>query len=212
MRLVANILVLASFKTDYRNPRIGTAGLILQGLGFSFLIAAALRFYRLAADCHHTDAVLPRNTAYDKQPEERRRALPEILLQLANIAAIVLLINGYLYSNVQWSQPSPQNGQQSLSSLIVAGDIIYLVLTIAIAILTTVLVIRARGCASTRIICYVILASLPFLIIRAAYVTYLAATNHAFYDNLAAKIILQYIMEVLAVCILSALGFSSADT
>lgn len=197
VRLSANCLLVAAYKTAYKNVGVIVAGYIMQGIGYTFLVATALRFYSFGATAQALS-----EKGGDVAQVSRRKSRVEILLQLVNIAAIALLCNGYSNSNV--AQGAGASGA-NISVLVKVGDVLLLAVTVAIAALIAVQ-LRSHTSTARRTFTFV-LAALPFMTVRAAYVVYQAFTGHIYADHLGAKIVLQFIMELVAALIFCALGY-----
>lgn len=167
------------------------AGPILQGLGYSFIFSAALSYL---------GHVLTHKDGQAKEREDKPiRTMPECLLNLANIAALILLIVGY-----NGSMNAIVQGTK-LSGLVAAGNAIYLVLTFVLAILALVTLFKVTILYHRHLILTVVLAS-PFMFVRSAYIFYVTTGNTLRYGSLAERIVLQYVMEVIFFCIFSIAG------
>lgn len=196
--MVGNVLLVAYYEIANDNLRKANnekglliTGLILQGLGYSFIYSASLSY--LGHVLTHKDG----------PPNEREgkpiRALPERLLNVANIVALILLIVGY-----NGSMDAIVQGTK-MSVLVATGNAIYLVLTFIVAILSLVTLFKVSILYHRRLLLTVVLAS-PFMFVRCAYILYVTTGNTLRYGSISERIVLQYVMEVISFCIFSIAG------
>lgn len=164
----------------------------------------------------------------DKKNQKRgfdRAALlqnPARLLHVINLVATILLIVGMNDSSEVFAagalpRDSPARAHAQVDSLAQVGYVLYLVVTVLFILLIAAHHFRANygshhqtsesHTAAKWTLAFVSAAQIPMLI-RVAYSTSLVFSASYLNYNIYERLVLQYIMEVIAVVILLALGFA----
>lgn len=200
VRLAGNVLLVVAYKENYDDSTVIEWGYILQNLGYTFFLSATLSFYQRAKD--------PTPIGSPSAPTKKLRS-PAGALGLLSTVGLVLLIIGYTDSTGLFpSSSGPADPNATLDVKARIGDIIFCVVTLAIALLTVTSIGNSQTMESKRIFQFIILA-LPFMAIRVGYVTYESFTKHPLQRTLWAKIVFEYVMEIIVVIIYFVLGFAT---
>ncbi|PWN87474.1 hypothetical protein FA10DRAFT_216909, partial [Acaromyces ingoldii] len=195
VRLVGNSLLVYVYNDHYRHQNAATWGFILQALGYSFLVNATLALYKRAAIIGNpTKAAQLRGKPLDM----------DRILHLVTLGALILLITGYndsdVFSNSSSSSMPSSPSSTSLDGKAKAGDLIYVGLTVFIAVLCSYrLFFRGSKGDEPRTILSFILGALPFMLCRAVYAAVKAFSDDALQGSLWAKVVFDYIAEVIVV-------------
>lgn len=219
-RLVGNILLVYSYHDHYKSTDTVEWGYILQGLGYSFLVSATLGFYgrattdgstMLAASMMPSGIVSSILNARAGNNQQTAQAKPPLqkLLHLVNFAALILLITGYTDSDDLFaSLTSTSSGTATLNVKAKIGDVVFLGLTVFLALLTAFkLMKKSQQTSEQNTILKFIAAALPFMTVRVVYVAYQSFTKDPFRRNLAVKVVLQFTMEVIINVVYCIMGF-----
>ncbi|PWN89055.1 hypothetical protein FA10DRAFT_302437 [Acaromyces ingoldii] len=219
LRILGDILLVVAAQDNSAPVKtitdLFTAGFIMSNIGYGFLISACISLYNSAM-------------GIDKKNQKRgfdRAALlqnPSRLLHVINLVATILLIVGMNDSSEVFAagalpRNSPARAHAQVDSLAQIGYILYLVVTILFILLIASHHIRANygahhqtsesHTAAKWTLAFVSVAQIPMLI-RVAYSTSLVYSASYLNYNIYERLVLQYIMEVIAVLILLALGFT----
>lgn len=209
VRLIGNILLVVAYKQNYSNSNVAEWGFICQGLGYSFLVNATLSFYERAKD--------PLSTIRTSSPSGPKglkgiiaNPTPGKILHLITLVGLILLIAGYNDSNGVFpsngSSSSSSNSNATLDAKAKIGDCIFLGVTILITILVFYSISKQHEIEARRIYQFILIA-LPFMFFRAIYVTYESFTKHPFNRRLWAKVLFEYITEIIVVIVYFILGY-----
>lgn len=209
IRLVANILLVYSYNTHYKNANVLEWGYILQGLGYSFLISATLAFLSRASKDDDVNSLWSTHNANVQNELGKKKMTLSRVLYLANLIALILLITGYTDSNNIF--PTSTNGVSSsgngeLNAKAKIGDLVFLALTVVIGLLSLLKIRSTPANTEPRIVLSFMLIALVPMLVRIVYVTIESFTKHPFQRNLAGKVILEYITEVVAVTTYGLMG------
>lgn len=212
-RLIGNALLIAAYEDDYTSKGVLEGGTILQSLGYAFLFSASLAFYMRATRAE--DAVdssvgllsirsLLRSGRRNSSAPEMRQLLPQAM-HLVNTLALVLLLVGYIKSDNVFT--ASDTGNATLSPLVKAGDLLFLLLTVVLAALTVAgLVQRSNWHDDTSTLLIAILLSLPFLLIRAVFVTQEVFATDGLHGQLVLRAVLQYASEAVVIVVYTVMG------
>lgn len=143
-------------------------------------------------------------TSNTRQLPDKGRVAIRVTLILVNVAALVLVIIGF-EANTDLLVMVAENPQSNVhfNVLVQAGYVIYLCLTVVLlGMVATHWVCTGHAHTSS---CSILFA-LTFMLVRSAYYVYLAFSDHPYNGTLAEKVVLQYLMEVLAVVAFSFVG------
>lgn len=216
MRLVGNILLLVAHRQNYSNLNLVIAGSIFQGIGYTWILFPTLYFYTRATEPRSTTPPpRPRNVtrgfllagALAGRVESSRNLLLINVLHLVNIVGLILLIVGFSTMSFPFVQ---------LPATARAGDVIYVVVTGTIILMVAYQLTlgqkksKAWGKEHQRvrqILLIFIALALPFMSVRAVYVVIKAFSSNPLTGSVAARAVLQYVMEIVAVAIYTVMGF-----
>lgn len=183
-RLAGNALLIYAYNDNYQDLSYLSWGMILQSIGFSFLLNSGFFFYGRAAS--GPNASLFRGGA---------KVLK--LLHVTTLVALILGITGASkadYSKANASQPT----------LLKVADILFLGAALAFAALCLLTFRRVSQHPDSRIIMICLVIALPFLLVRSVYVLY--AVFQTTSKNVWAQLVLQFCTETIVFAIYMALG------
>ncbi|TKY87397.1 hypothetical protein EX895_004074 [Sporisorium graminicola] len=206
VHLVGNVILVVEYtKHDKASINVTVWGYILQSVGLSFLVSASLAFFaRARAEMH------------DRAGQDALTGKGVKLLNLVNLAALVCVITGYTDTNFTDAQGNVLT-KVSLPTQAVVGAVLYVVLVVVILALALAGLrgTRAAGTNETHTIRIALIVALPLMLVRAAWSVYTTKAGSILVPkSIWAKLVLQYISELAALAVLTALGFliSRAET
>lgn len=200
VRFVGNLLLLIAAHTSGDVKGLVIAGFIMQGLGYSFLITAMLSYLsHLIRDMDRAEA----------EPAEKeaggKRTRIERILNVVNIVALVLLIVGFNESMGSISTSSGALNMQDLNVMVKVGNILYLALTVLLAAIAFMHIPRVST-SRQKLLLYTMISALPFMVVRCVYTVYVTFQGNPRHGSLAARIVCQYVMEVIVLIVLGVSG------
>ena len=199
VRFVGNLLLLIAAHTSGDVKGLVIAGFIMQGLGYSFLITAMLSYFS------HLIRDMDRAEAAPAEKEGGKRTRIERILNLVNIVALVLLIVGFNESMGSISTSSGALNMQDLNVMVKVGNILYLALTVLLVVIAFVH-IRRINTLRQKVLLYTMISALPFMVVRCVYTVYVTFQGNPRHGSLAARIVCQYVMEVIVLIVLGVSG------
>jgi hypothetical protein len=129
----------------------------------------------------------------------------QTILNLINTVALILLIVGYVNSDNLFSLPADPNAK--LDTLAKVGDILFLLITAVLAAITIKSIVGGkRQTDETRPILVTIMVALPFMLIRAIFVTVQAFETNPFGHSIALRAVFQYSAEAVVNTIFTIMG------
>lgn len=210
VRMVGYILLVVADHQHYSNTGTVIAGFVMQSIGYTWLITVSLNLYKRATD---PDSNLLTMNNQNQSPKSSTEAMALRVLHIASIVALVLLIIGF--NNVPSGLFEGQSGVK-LPTTIKVADLLFCAITgilIALVLIALVAPISALGdstpksASQSRRTLLFILAALPFMSIRVAFVTWsMFRSSNPLRPNLVLKAILEYLTETIVVIIYFVLG------
>ncbi|KAJ1028391.1 hypothetical protein NDA16_001558 [Ustilago loliicola] len=192
--LTGNIILVYEYLKHYPSITTTVWGYILQSIGLSFLVSAALAFLSRAKTSLLTDP--------DQQTRIARRTK---LLNLVNIGALICVITGYTSVDFTNSQGQVINPNLPIQTKI--GAILYIALILVILVLT----LGLRGAETqteAKAIRMFMLVSSALMVVRSGYGVYTTFTGGVLMPkNIWVRLVLQYISEFGALAAMTSLGF-----
>lgn len=198
LHLIGNVMLVYEYNDHYKSINVTVWGYILQSIGLSFLVSASLAFYSRARSTLQTE------------DETKRTAKAMRLLNLVNIAALVCIITGYTSTSFTNAQGEVINPSLPIETKV--GAVLYVVLIVTIAGLSLV-GLKNASIGEAKLIRLALGVALPLTLIRAAYAVYSTIDGGILMPkNVWVKLVLQYIVEFLALCVYTGLGFMMEKT
>lgn len=196
LHLIGNIMLVYSYKSHYKNINITVWGYILQSIGLSFLLSASLAFYARA-----------RSYFENAEGKHRTNRITK-LLNLVNIAALICIITGYTSVDVTNAEGEVVNPKLPIQTKV--GAVLYVALMVIIALMAAFGLRQAQE-GESKVIRLAVLAAVPFLIVRSGWAVYTTMEGTILTPkNIWVKLVLQYVMEFVALMIYTGLGFMMA--
>lgn len=167
------------------------AGVIFQGMGYSFMVSAMILFIRAST--------LPSELSMEKEESKMWINLKSPLnldriLNLANIAAPILLIVGFSQAADSINMSSRAPGFESVDGTIKAGNIIYIIITLILVIMVANLVVNENSICG-KVGKFALGTAVVCMLERCIFVAYLCLKSEPYHSNVVARIICQYAME-----------------
>lgn len=192
LHLVGNILLVVEYKEKYSSIEVTVWGYILQSIGLSFLVSACLAFYSRA------------RASVESQEEAKGTGRRVKLLNLVNIGALVCIITGY--TSTSFTNKEGQMINPNLPTQTKVGAVLYVLLILLLVVLAA---FHLRGVEEEKkVIRRIMLVATPMMLVRAGYAVYTTTSGSVLMPkNIWVKLVLQYVVEFGAVCVLTSLGF-----
>lgn len=193
VRIVGNVLIVVASK-DHELNNVESwmiAGLIFQGMGYSFMVSAMILFM---GACRSLSEASSGKEVVIMGSKIRSSEYLDRLLNLANLAALILLIVGFSLSAGAMDTTSRPPGFETLDGTIKAGNILYIGITFVLAVMIARLIrsgYRDYGKAEVVALGGAIICMLE----RCAFMLYLTFKREPYQSNAAARIVCQYAME-----------------